>query len=399
MRNLFRRATPRYALIQGLYWAIYCLMVSFASAFLLDKGFTNGQIGLVLGLSYLFSSFLQPVIGSLFSRPGLRLNHAIACTYIPVALIALAVLLLPLGRVPLAVLMVAIFTVQSMMQPSINALHQNLETEDDRVNFGLARGVGSVAFALSSFVMGRLLTRFAPSILPAFYLAAVVALVAVLLVVRTNTAVGRATVDSRGTSYADILREHPHLALFMGGIACMFLTYSFIDAFLLQIIVSIGGSSANLGTAITLSAMTELPAMILFARFSRKGLGLRLFLVSIWFWMLKDVLTLLAPSPQVLYVVQLLNFASVAVYVPGMMVYMRHILPEGQLLRGVTLAGTATTLGALAATLLGGWLMDAIGVRGALAVVQGFAACGTVLLTLALINAMRQPSRADMPEA
>ena len=73
MRNLFRRATPRYALIQGLYWAIYCLMVSFASAFLLDKGFTNGQIGLVLGLSYLFSSFLQPGIGSLFSRPGLRL--------------------------------------------------------------------------------------------------------------------------------------------------------------------------------------------------------------------------------------------------------------------------------------------------------------------------------------
>ena len=62
MRNLFRRATPRYALIQGLYWAIYCLMVSFASAFLLDKGFTNGQIGLVLGLSYLFSSFLPPAV-------------------------------------------------------------------------------------------------------------------------------------------------------------------------------------------------------------------------------------------------------------------------------------------------------------------------------------------------
>ena len=47
MRNFFRRATPYYALIQGLYWAIYCLMVSFASVFLLDRGFTNGQIGFV----------------------------------------------------------------------------------------------------------------------------------------------------------------------------------------------------------------------------------------------------------------------------------------------------------------------------------------------------------------
>ena len=62
--------------------------------------------------------------------------------------------------------MAALFTVQSMMQPSINALHQSFETESDKVNFGLARGVGSAAFALSSFAMGRLLTRFAPSILP-----------------------------------------------------------------------------------------------------------------------------------------------------------------------------------------------------------------------------------------
>ena len=30
-------ATPYYAFIQALYWAVYCLMVGFASAFLQDK--------------------------------------------------------------------------------------------------------------------------------------------------------------------------------------------------------------------------------------------------------------------------------------------------------------------------------------------------------------------------
>lgn len=392
MFNPFRRATARYAVVQGLYWTVYCLMVGFASAFLLDAGFTNGQIGLILGLSYLLSAILQPVVGSLFSRRGLKLNNAIAIAYVPVALASLAVMALPLGHGPLAVLMAVSFTIQSMLQPSVNALHQNLETESDRVNFGLARGVGSAAYALSSFAMGRLLTRFAPSIIPGAYGLAVVALIAVLLCLRTTTAVGRAAVDVRGASYADILREHRGMALFLVGAACMFLTYSFIDSFLLQIITSIGGSSANLGTAITLSAMTELPAMILFSRLSKKGLGLKLFLASIWFWLAKDVLTLLAPSPQALYGVQLLNFASCAVYVPGMMVYMQHTLPQSQLLRGVTLAGTATTLGSLAATLLGGWLIDAVGVRAALLAVQLFAACGTVLLTIALTAAVRRPA-------
>ena len=76
MSNPIRRATPYYALIQGLYWAVFCLMVGFASAFLLDRGFTNGQIGLTLGISYLLSALLQPMVGSLFSRQGLKLNNA-----------------------------------------------------------------------------------------------------------------------------------------------------------------------------------------------------------------------------------------------------------------------------------------------------------------------------------
>ena len=397
MQRMLRRATPKYAVIQGLYWAIYCLMVSFASAFLLDRGFTNSSIGLILGLSYLFSAILQPIAGALFSRRRLRLNRAVACVYMPVALIALAILTLPIPNGLLAVLMAIMFTVQSMMQPSVNALSQAMESEDDRINFGLARGVGSACYALSSFVMGRLLTRFAPSILPGAYGVAVIVLILVLLSVRTTVSQGGVSVARRDDSYFGILREHPRLGLFLIGIACMFLTYSFIDSFLLQILQSIGGTSANLGTAITLSAMTELPAMILFSRLSRRGLGLKLYMGSIWFWLAKDLLTFLAPSPQVLYVVQLLNFASCAVYVPGMLIYMRQTLPEAQLLRGVTLAGTATTLGSLAATLMGGWLMDAAGVRAALGIVQIFAIAGSVLLTLALWSAVRSKQSGDTP--
>ena len=388
---LQRMRTAHYALIQGLYWSIYCLMVGFASVFLLDRGFTNGQIGLVLGLSYLLSAILQPLVGALFSRQGVRLNVAIACVYVPVAVLSLVILKLPIGRAALAVILVLFFTIQSMMQPSVNALHQSFESEGRPINFGLARGVGSAAYALSSFAMGRLLARFSPSILPGIYGLAVVALIVTLLCAKTSTVVSLPGKDSRGVSYADILREHPSLVLFLVGVGCMFLTYSFIDNFLVQILLSIGGSSGDLGPAITLSAMTELPAMLLFSRFSRHGRGVRLFMISIWFWLAKDVLTLLAPSPHALFAVQLLNFASCAVYVPGMMDYMRHTLPQAQLLRGVTLAGTATTLGSLLATILGGWLMDAVGVRHALLAVQFFAGGGTLLLTLALSRAVKQP--------
>ena len=386
-----RWATPVYALIQGLYWATYCLMVGFASVFLLDRGFTNGQIGLILGLSYLFSAILQPTVGAFLSRRGIRLNRGIACMYAPVVVIALAVRLLPLSRAPLAVMITAVFTLQSMLQPSVNALSQSMSREGDSVNFGVARGVGSAAYALTSFAVGRLLTRFAPGLLPVLYGSTVALMIVVLLTLKTDSASNvRSAVDARQSSYADMLREHRHMAPFLAGVGCMFLAYSFIDCFLLQIITSKGGNSANLGTAITLSAMTELPAMLIFSHFSRKGKGLTLFMGSMWFWLLKDVLTLLAPTPQALYGVQLLNFAACAIYVPGMMDYMRLTLPSWQLLRGVTLAGTATTLGSLVATIVGGAMIDAIGMTGALTLVQLFAAAGAVLVTRALVKARRE---------
>lgn len=394
MFNRFRRGTPYYALIQGLYWAIYCLMVGFASVFLLDRGFTSGQIGLILGISYLLSAILQPLVGSAFYRWGIRLHTGIGCAYIPVAAISLAVLLFPMDRMTTAVLMAVIFTIQSVMQPSVNALHQSFEEEGRPVNFSLARGVGSAAYALSSFAMGRLLTRFSPSILPGAYGAAVAALIIVLFCVKTDSVTRFADLGRRGASYRDILRAYPTIGLFLAGVGCMFLTFSFIDNFLVQIIMSIGGNSGDLGTAITLSAITELPAMLLFARFCRKGKGLHVYMISIWVWLAKDILTLLAPNTQTLFVVQLLNFASCAIYVPGMMEYVKHVLPEAQLLRGVTMAGTSTTLGSLIAMLLGGWLIDAIGVRNALLAVEFFAAGGTVMLTLALRHAIRNKTGA-----
>ena len=52
MERSGRRITAFYALIQSLYWVTSGLMFNFASAYLLDRGFTNGGIGAVLGAAF-----------------------------------------------------------------------------------------------------------------------------------------------------------------------------------------------------------------------------------------------------------------------------------------------------------------------------------------------------------
>ena len=51
MKHLFPGATGHFSLIQGCYWMTYCILISFSSLYLLDRGFTNTQIGLLLGIA------------------------------------------------------------------------------------------------------------------------------------------------------------------------------------------------------------------------------------------------------------------------------------------------------------------------------------------------------------
>ena len=63
-----RNATPLYTLLQGLYWAVYCVLVSFSSVYLLDRGFSNTQIGVLVGVSSVLSALMQPLAASVAER-------------------------------------------------------------------------------------------------------------------------------------------------------------------------------------------------------------------------------------------------------------------------------------------------------------------------------------------
>lgn len=385
MKQTSAGITGFYALLQSLYWVIFGLMFNYASMFLLDRGFSNGRIGLVLGLSYAFSACLQPLFASLVSRINLRLSTAMSGIYVLIAALALAILLLPLGNGALAVLMVAMLTLQSAMQPSMNSLHRGYELSGIPVNFSLARGVGSAAFALMSFLTGQILSRVEPKILPAFYLTAVILLLICLLIFRSPS-IGTARVKAQKNEQEALLKRYPRFALFLIGLVCLSAVHIFIDNFMLQILQNISGDSRSLGISVAIAGFTELPAMLVYKKLSRRVDGRRLLCCAAWLWWIKSVLTLLARTPMTMYAVQLLQFVSYAIYVPATVDYIARTLPERDFLKGQALSGSAFTLGSLLATLIGGRLIDALGVSRALGGMQIFAFVGALFFTAALFR-------------
>ena len=54
--------TVRYAFIQCFFWMMYGGAIGFVSLYLLDCGFSNTQIGMLIAAAGFFSAILQPVI-------------------------------------------------------------------------------------------------------------------------------------------------------------------------------------------------------------------------------------------------------------------------------------------------------------------------------------------------
>lgn len=390
-----KNATVFYTIIQSLYFFISAMVYCYASAYLLHRGLSNSQIGIALGVSCILSALLQPAAAILVERTGVRLGSFMALMYVAFTLAALVLLLLPLQGTGLIVVMVVVFLIQSTMQSFLNCLHVGQSKDGITINYSLARGVGSAVFSLSNFFVGRILVRISVDYLPGFYLVAAVLLIGMLLLFRDFRTEGENPKTVTPEQKALLLRKYPYFYLFLAGLTCLSITHTFTENYLLQTIQRFGGTSANLGTAFAIAAITELPAMLLYSKLYKKVGNRRLLCFAGWMWATKNFLIMIASNIYVVYAAELLQFASYAIYVPAAVRYISHAIPKSEFLKGQSLAGSAFTVGSIFSSFVGGHLIDSIGITQTLWLVQIFSVAGVLLFTAAMFGSLHKTPYVD----
>ena len=66
--------TLRYTLINMTYFAVYCGIHAYASVYLLDKGFTNTNIGILLSIANILAMIAQPIVAGYIDK-GSKLTN------------------------------------------------------------------------------------------------------------------------------------------------------------------------------------------------------------------------------------------------------------------------------------------------------------------------------------
>lgn len=381
--------TARYTLLQGTYWASYCAILTFSSVYLLARGLSNAQIGLLLSIAGALSALLQPFVSRI--ADGLRRMSLRQFT----ALLVLGQLavgaLLPLaaGRLPHTVLYGLLIILVNLIMPLISALGMACLSSGRTLNFGAARAAGSITYGICSAVFGRMVLRFGEGSLPVgLFVLDVLLLVSVLLFRFAGGPGAHETQAEDAAPAAADRRPFPlryrHAVPLLLGVILLFISHNVLNVYPFQIVLPLGGDSAQMGTMLLIQSLMELPVMFGFVWMLRRADSRVWMRLSGIGFFLHALGTLLANSMGLLYAVQVFQMNGYALYILAYTYYVNDRVRPNERVQGQAWFAMAITLGSVLASLCGGTILDLAGARLLLGFATVTGGAGMVLLWVLL---------------
>lgn len=364
-KQLGKRLTRHYSLIQAIYIMGYCSIYSYAAVFLLARGFSNSQVGLTLTLSSVLGLLVQPVVANFADKTKkYALRTIVAAMLLGMIVFALLLFIIPKPVLGVGILYVILLTFFATQIPLVTTMSMDHINSGVPINYSLARGIGSFAFAILSIVLGYLVDDFGAGVIMLVNIA--LGLFAFVLVLSFQKAKrggeGSVEGDVQPSGLLQFAKGNKRFIAIVGSISILFFSHVTISTFMIQIIENVGGSSADMGMANSIAAIVELPAMALFPLLYKKvhNAGLLMKISAVAF-VVKTVVTLLAPSVFWVYVSMSLQFFAYAMFIPASVYYVNEVISGADQNKGQALMGMVMGISGLLGNILGGVMLDTSG--------------------------------------
>lgn len=378
-----KNLTINYIFVQIGMWAMYAPLMGYTSVFLLAKKFSNTEVGIISGLSCIISAILQAMISSYADKEKSK-SVKILLIMIAGLQVVLAGILLVIGNnffLAAGIIFGALIAIMQLMVPLTNSLAMEMMNQGKNINYGMARGTASMAYAILVNSMGVFVKGNDLSIVPIATMLSASVLLAGTMLFPFKKAGRIVDYETNNISPArPFLTKYPKVTLFLAGAICAYVGHNLINTFLYQIVVLKGGTHMNMGVCLALAAVFEIPVMFGFAFLvARRDSSTWVRVGSIGI-MLKIIFTLIVPNVISLYVVQVLQLFGFATFVVATVYYANQVVEECDRVKGQAYMTMSNTLGIVVASLLGGALIDICGTNGMMIIGSVIAIIGSILI-------------------
>ena len=391
-----RRLDWHYIAMQMGFWAMFAAIVAYQTALLLERGFTNGEAGLMTSVRCLAGIVFQPLLGGFADRhPGVPLKGIVG--------VSLALSLAAgvwywaepaMGLAQTALVWVVIGGLGVSSYPLMDAMAVQFINDGMPIRYSLGRGLGSLAYAVVCVLLGLQVGQWGVETTLVTFLLLTAAEIALVFTYPTwhpkAPAEGRAAAE-RPQSALSLLRSSPRFTLMLAGVLFGLTAVLPLSNFLVNVILSRGGTAADLGLAMFLMGGFELPAAFLFPKLLRRLGSGRILVLSMAFCTLKGVALLLTWNLAGVLLCQPLQMLGYGLFTPASVYFVNESVPPADRVRGQTIMMVASNgLGGMLGGMLAGFTLDLGGANWMLA---GCVACGCVSVLLCLLALPRKRGR------
>lgn len=381
----------RYNLLQILFWIVSCSVSGYVAIYLKAKGLDNTQIGLVTGISCVLIMFLSPMVSSLLQKnTDLTIPTLVTRILLCTTVLFLGVSYLTLPAIVLMVLYVIIISGYLSCVPLVSTVAMNYIERGYDVNFGLARGMGSVSYAISAVVLSYCVELFDPNVLSVIH-AVAVGLLLVLINTFPDYQEEKKESQSQTGSILTIITKYKLLFVILLGWAFTFSAATTLSTYLINVVENLGGNTTIYGFAIFAMASSELPAMAVTRKLMRKYNTMTLIIVAGLAYLIRNVLIAIAPSLLFVFIGVIFQSFSYGLLTSMITYYVTDTCEKEDQIMGQTLIGIMTTgLGSMSGNVLGGILQDAFGLQAMLTFAIGMTVAGSLILVGTGITQLRK---------
>ena len=360
---------------------IYGITGSFASVFMLAKGYSNMHIGITMAAANLLALGLQPFVADHMDRAkGIKIIDAIVWMTVLMMLTGVGYFAFAGGSFMLAAALAAVLAVHALIQPLLNSLAFRLGESGSEVSYGIGRAGGSLGFSVIVAVLGTLVEKKGEMSVPVCMEAACALLIALLFLTKHSFAKMKRANDieiaehtGRAPDETDAEDERIDLRAFIGrnkyffilnlGLSGLLFSNGILSNYMPQIAAGVGGTTEQTGRILSLMAILEMPTMMFIGTIRKHFRSRTLIKIASVGFLGKIVVCWLAGSVGLLFAAQAFQLVAFALLTPAMVYYIDEIMSPGEAVKGQSLFTMMFTFSTIIASFAGGWILDASGAK------------------------------------
>lgn len=380
-----RAINLRYRMMMSTFYGISCCAFNYITYCLGEAGYADKVIGFIVAAACLTVSIMQPIMGRLADRYPAFVWKRQVLIYSALELTAAVLAIIFSQNAAVGVLYGVMLFLSFIMMPMVCSAGFYYSARGFDVNFGIARGCGSIFYAAVSFTLGMLTVRFGALTVPAanIFLSAAVFVLALGFPLFSDKTENSALKTVNRNDSRPFAVKYPVFIMMVAGILLFLFFHNMVQTYFIRVIENVGGNSRDLGIAGAIAATVELPILFCFDRLQRRIEAKWLLVIAGAAFTLKGILFMLCTNVIGIYAVQLLQVFSFALFAGAGVYYSNQVMAKEDKVTGQALISMTEALSSVLGSFVGGLLIDAGGVPSLLRFATVMAVLGMAVCAMA----------------